>query len=290
GLVYSTQITINSILVGAGELDSRAGKLFSMLTSPSHWNTILTNPFRILLGPNWGLLWHAPIYIIGAWGFIRFVKKHKDVAVPFLAALSVPVFLALIWHTHGMSYGYRHLLTTNLFLSFGAAMLFESINFKGRRIVLIALSVLLVGWSYAQLCFYKILIPYDSTQFVLQAAKSLSIFLKIPGLLVRGDNLLYLLLHHDFEIKTSLDRYLLVWFPLAQFLIPLILLFTGLYIWAKIKRNLGLKGTALIAVSIIMVLFFLGLNGFIQAVSDKKPPEFIAERKAEAVRRIATGQ
>lgn len=290
GLVYSTQFTIHSILAGAGELDGRSGRLVSMLTTPAHWNTILTNPFRILLGPNWGLLWHAPIYILSAFGFVRFAKKHKHTAMPFLAALSVPLFLVLIWHTHGMSYGYRHLLTTNLFLSFGAAMVFEDFNIKTRKTVLITGSVLLVGWSYIQLCFYKILIPYDTTQFVLQAAKSLSILLKIPGLLVRGDNLLYFWLHPDFEINTYLDQYLLLWFPLGQFLIPLILLFTGLYICDKIRRYPGLKGTALIAVSIIMVLFFLGLNGFIGAVSDNKPAEFIAERKAEAARRIATGQ
>lgn len=287
-LVYSLQVGVNFILSGEIAGDARWSRV-SILFLPHNWMRLFTNPADILWGSNWGLLWHAPIYIIGACGLYFFIKRNKDVGRPLLVALSIPVFLALLWPHHGLSYGYRHLLTTNIILSFGAALLFDAIKSPKKPWFLTLISLVLIAWSYVQLCFFKIVIPYDSTQFILQTVKSLFILFKIPEFLLRGGNFFYMFFHPHFEIKTYLDQYLLVLFPLLQLCIPLILLFTGIYIWDKMNRHPEARTLIIKPAIILATLFFVGLNVMIQIQSDDRPPEFIAKRKAEAAARTGIG-
>ncbi|MEC7640804.1 MAG: hypothetical protein VYC17_01480 [Nitrospinota bacterium] len=282
-VVYSIQVGVNSVLSGEASGDARSGAVLATIFSPEALVRLFTNPFKILWGANWGLFWHAPVYIVGACGLFFFVKKNKSIGLPLAISLSIPVFLVLVWPHHGISYGNRHLLTTNVVLSFGAAFCYDQFRDRIKPVYLNTVSGLLIFWSYLQLCFFKILVPYESSQFVLTVVQSLRILLDIPGLLNRGENFFYMILHPDFAITTALDQYLLIWFPLAQLLTPIILLFTGVYIWDRMGRYPEFKRRLITPVMIIATLFFIGLNVTIQTVNDQKSPEFIAKRKAEAV-------
>lgn len=286
-IVYSVQMSANFILSGTFAADARSSMVLNTIFSPNVLQTLLANPARILWGSNWGLFWHAPVYIVAACGLYGFVRNHKSVGLPLLAALAIPLFLAWVWPHHGISFGQRHLLTTNVIFSFGLAWLFDACRGTRKFQVLVAAAALLIAWNYIQICFYKIVVPYSSPRFVLQVAESLRILLPIPELLLRGDNFFFLIFHPDFQIKTYLDHYLLVLFPLFQLLAPLILLFTGGYIWDRMNRRAAVKKRIAESVIIIMTLFFVALNVTIQIWNDPKSPQFIARRKALVAERPA---
>ncbi|MFQ5671461.1 MAG: hypothetical protein ACE5G9_00070 [Nitrospinales bacterium] len=288
-LVYSVQMSANLVLSGTFGADARSGLVLDTIFSPDVLQRLLTNPIRILWGSNWGLFWHAPVYIFAAGGLHGFVKRNKGVGLPLLAALAIPLVLAWVWPHHGISFGQRHLLTTNVIFSFGLAWLFDACKGTRKFSALVTVSVLLIVWNYIQICFYKIVIPYYSSHFVLQVVQSLRILFPIPELLLRGENFFFLIFHPNFQIKTYLDYYLLVLFPLFQLMAPLILLFTGGYIWAKMSQCLEFKKRIVEPVIIIMTLFFVGLGVIIQTWNDRKSPEFIAQRKARVAAQAAGG-
>lgn len=279
--VYSIQLSVNLIISGNISPTSQSHFLYSMLQPEEIALRLIINPLEVFIGMNWGLLWHAPVYIAGFIGFGLFINRHWKKENLLLAALFPPVLLTLIWPHHGLSFGYRHLLTANLLLSLGLGCIWDMENRSWKKIIIILVSFLTCFWMYIQLCLYKIVIPHDSNAFILTVFKTVRVFSQIPELLLRGENLIFLWSHPRFEIKTDFDQFALFVYPFLQGTSPLILLFTAGFIWDKIRMQHNLNA-ALKSINKILFLFFLCLHILVQVQSEKKTPELITKRKSIA--------
>ena len=197
-------------------------------------------------------------------------------------ALAVPLSLVMIWPHHGLSYSNRHLLTVNFLLSIGAAHLFDRWSLRMKSMVCNVGGLILILWSYLQLCLFKIVVPHDSSNFVWQTFHSLKLFWKLPQLWSRGENFFFVLSRPAFLLQTPLDWYLIVIYPILQASILIILLFTGVYIWDKIRRHSELRFWALNSINLLTALFIISLHILINFQSDTRSQEFVYQRKAQA--------
>ena len=279
-LVYSLQLNVNRILSGSLSPIPTTGDQASELFSKENWIGIFPNLLKIFFGSNWGLLWHAPVYFFGAVGFYFFVKRKKDPGIPFFIALIPPLTLLMVWPHHGLSYGYRHLLTANILFSIGLAELYGRNSFRLKTVLWSIGSIVLILWSYIQIGLFKVVIPHDSKNFIWQVFKSLKLYL-LPQVWLRGENLIFVMFHPNFQIRTQLDWYLIVIHPFLQAMVLLTLLFTGVYIWARMKRQLGLKLRILSTLQITTFMFIVFLHAIIQIQNVPKTPDFIDKRKTK---------
>ena len=286
-LVFSLQMNINQILTGSWSPIPQTGDQKVQLFSPENWSQVFIHLFHLTLGENWGILWHAPIYLIGATGFFLFIKTNVKIRIPFLLALLAPLILVIIWPHHGLSYGNRHLLTLNFLFSIGFAYLFDRWSSQIKVVIFGLGGLILIVWSYFQLCLFKIVVPHDSTAFAWQAFRSIRLFWEVPRLWSRGENFFFIFSQPSFELQTTLDWYLLVIYPALQAIILIILLFTGVYIWDKIRAGARFKSRALSSINLLIALFIIFLHIMIQVQSDKRSPEFIYKRKSAVMRQYS---
>tara|TARA_B100000686_G_C16766682_1_gene962299 strand:- start:582 stop:2339 length:1758 start_codon:yes stop_codon:yes gene_type:complete len=284
-LVYSLQLNVNRILGGSMAPIPTNGEQAAQLFSLDNWKGIFSNSNQVLFGGNWGLLWHAPVYFLGAVGLYFFIKRLKDFGFPLLLCLTPPVILFLVWPHHGLSYGARHLLTVNLIFSVGLAELYDRKSFRLKSFLWVGGSIVIILWSYFQMGFFKIVVPHDSNHFVWQAYQSLELY-RFPRLWLRGENLVYVISQPDFKLGTSLDWYLIVVHPLLQGAVLLILLFTGVFIWARIECRSEFRLRFLNLVYLITIFFFVFLHFFIQTRNGEMSQDTIARRKAIAVGKV----
>tara|TARA_B100000686_G_scaffold354518_1_gene465211 strand:- start:3025 stop:4731 length:1707 start_codon:yes stop_codon:yes gene_type:complete len=286
-LVYSIQLFINHIISGSWSPIPSVGGYNEQIFSIKNWLGIFSQPIKLIFGDNWGLLWHAPIYLFGGVGFYFFSRNYsRQIVGPLFLSLSFPIFLFLLWPHHGMSYGQRHLLTSNVLFSFGVGCLYDHFHFRFKSLIWSTMTGLLIFWSYIQLCLFKIVIHHETQHFVGQVFSSLNIFKSIPSLFLRSDNIFYIISQFDVHLQTPLDWYLMVVYPLQQFGVIIIILFATGYVWSKMRNYVELKLAFRRTINMLTISFLIGLHLMVQVQSDQKSPEFIAKRKSYVAKHI----
>ncbi len=128
-------------------------------TSTHHLGWWIHRCLKVLFSQNHGLFYWTPVALLGFLGLLIGWKRRKEIR--WMIGIFLAIFFAELllvasingWSA-GQSYGHRMFVNMTLILSFGLAVLFESLERRAGRTVIRMLSVALVSWNLALMLQY----------------------------------------------------------------------------------------------------------------------------------------
>jgi tetratricopeptide (TPR) repeat protein len=213
--------------------------------------------WNVFLGSQWGLLFFFPIFIISIIGLF-YEKKLAGIKPAIFAYFVAIFFIIIIYPGKSDAYGERHLISSIPFLILGlSACLSEILKKKAFHWAVILCAFLFVVYHYLILIQYKIVFPYDDSQFTLKAISNIpDILFRRVDLMLRSSNFFSVFyLGADFDWTYKEFAYF-IFFPLFQ----LVSIVTIYYFFIKIKAWFGRESIKrkrfLFALGALLILFF----------------------------------
>src|SRR5262249_15601868 len=140
--------------------------VFSILLSGKGLNYYGERIWHILAGTDWGLIFTAPLALVGLFGF-RTLKGKKYFFLP-LAATLTNFYMCIRWGTQGSWYGYRYFIFVVLpFAIMGFRELWERWFAQRKTWALVPLSLLSIPPILSMLAFEG-----NSTTLTLMAGRT----------------------------------------------------------------------------------------------------------------------
>ena len=261
-LAFSPQLWVWNQLNGS--LFLYLNKVLNIMSGQSNTVTsvaLLGNKiFKLLFGQKWSLVFSTPILFIGTIG-IFFIRKSAKELLPGMIVFLMLVFIIQFSFIDSESYGNRYLLPAIGVISFGVAGGLDRI--KKNRIgfqIGIILIILFIVLQYFILIQYKISLPYNDPRLTFKALSAIpSLLSENAHLLSRSTNFFRVLLFSETELSAKENLLFLVFYPLVQLIIVVIICAIFLKInknIKEIKNNVKISNLAILF-SIILCLFFL---------------------------------
>lgn len=228
--------------------------------SSSSLNSLGDKFFQLFFGFKWSLALTTPIFFLGIIGLILVPKPAKELLPGFIVFL-LSNFLLAVSVLESDSYGNRTLLPSIGILAFGIAGAIDRLKdfkmaFKGG----IALIILFIILQYIIMIQYKILLPYNDSEFTLKALSGIpNLIFDNSSLLSRSTNFFKILFSGKSELLNKESFLFLILFPSAQ----LICLILSWFLLLKFIKNISQKNYSVkffitfISFSVLFFIFYL---------------------------------
>jgi tetratricopeptide (TPR) repeat protein len=204
---------------------------------------LLEKMWSLFFSAKWGLLFSMPLAMVGVVGLFLKNEWLKEIRPGLLAYLAGIFAIVIIYPEDSASYGHRHLISALPVFALGLGNVLLCISETGSkwgiRVAIIGgLSAVMAQFS--MIIQYKIVLPYNDSEFTLKALGSTGELLySRPDLLLRSTNFFKILSIPHPQSWNYLDGLFLLVFPLFQLaglLVVLVLLnWMGQPSWFQVK-------------------------------------------------------
>ncbi|MFQ5672337.1 MAG: tetratricopeptide repeat protein [Nitrospinales bacterium] len=254
---------------------------FSFVVDETSRMSFLSIPgklYAVMLKARWGVLWSAPLLVIGFAGLLTAKDFLKEIRVPLMVFLVSLVSLIVLIHDSIGTYGYRYLVVCLPILALGLGAILEKC-FRSRlgMFLSVLFVALCVTAQYFMIIQYKVTLLHNDPEFTLKALDAiLSLIMNQPHLLLRSTNFMRLIFLDHPQGWDYNDFLFLFVFPLAQFICVGLLCFS--FYWLKKDNGREIKNHFKFLLG-LGVLFGFSLNIIVQAVTPSKTAQEVDARR-----------
>ena len=266
---------LNGFIISSYLVDTFQSQAMETSTSSEMLGSKL---YDIFFSAKWGLAVATPLWLAGLIGLLVPGPDSKNIRFASVASL-VSLIVVMLSFVESDAYGNRYFIAAAALFTIGLANLLHScFSNKVTRYVAIAFVLVCVMVQYLMIVQYKVILPYNHSQFSLEALSgSLQILFDQPSFLLRSTNF-FRLMGFERGAWNFIDGIYLLIFPLAQLIcvICILYLLSNSMGCALILKNLVRPKNVVTA----GVLISLVLAGTVAIVTPDKSPGEIERRVA----------
>jgi Tfp pilus assembly protein PilF len=246
-------------------------------TTSFSFQNLLRHSYDFFLGERWGLLWSAPIILLGAFGVIR-EKNFLRIRLPLAATVFGYFSVVILLFGYLDAYEYRYLSPALPIVSLGIGVLLSRTlsNRVWRWLAMFCVFIFLIA-QYFIFIQYKITISHNDPKFIIKALSNIpTILTERPELILRSSNF-FRFLFFDLEFNWTYKE--LSYFIIFPFLQLAFLVFScKIFCWLK-KYFVTEDETITKKICIIGALIILSINITLIVVGPSKSKAEIESRK-----------
>ncbi len=216
---------------------------------------LLKKIFSFFLDMQWGLIFSAPVLIIGLIGVSKENGYYKSFRTGLCSYLVILFLIINLYPESSDAYGHRHLISATAVFALGLAAVLNKL-YRIRFLWYIAVGFILfcVLAQYLMIAQYKVTLPYDDPRLTVKALTGIPEFIAHNyDELLRSTNLMRLLLLGRFSNWDYKDAMFLFFFPFFQMIFIVLVYYAFLFSEKILAKQKSIFKPKIIAGGILLV-------------------------------------